>query len=356
MQRLCTISAQRAYMHATSVSTRRIGVAFDIDGVLLRGYKPLPHARDSLLALARAHIPFIFLTNGGGELESVKAATLSRVLDLPVHADQVVLSHTPLRRVLGSTYASQRVLVMGCRDVMTVARSYGVTRPVSVPMLTSDDPSRYPFVHYDHTPLPQGEREQPFGCVAILHDPNDWGAEIQVAIDVIRGGWPLGSGGSVQRIPVYASNFDVIFAGTYPVPRLAAGSFIIALKAVWQRVCGSDLVVTQCGKPSEMTFTYAREQLRAWADMLAATSPYAGVAGVSTPAARVAGEWDQLFMIGDNPAADVQGANAAGQPWHSILVRTGVFTGESNDPTWPAKTVVPSVREAVDYVLSSQRR
>ena len=28
-------------------------------------------------------------------------------------------------------------------------------------------------------------------------------------------------------------------------------------------------------------------------------------------------------MIGDNPAADVRGANSAGDPWRSILVCTG---------------------------------
>ena len=30
-----------------------------------------------------------------------------------------------------------------------------------------------------------------------------------------------------------------------------------------------------------------------------------------------------IFAVGDNPAADVRGANAAGAPWTSILVRTG---------------------------------
>ena len=30
-----------------------------------------------------------------------------------------------------------------------------------------------------------------------------------------------------------------------------------------------------------------------------------------------------IFAVGDNPAADVRGANAAGPPWVSCLVRTG---------------------------------
>ncbi len=30
-----------------------------------------------------------------------------------------------------------------------------------------------------------------------------------------------------------------------------------------------------------------------------------------------------IFAVGDNPAADVRGANLAGPPWVSVLVRTG---------------------------------
>ena len=31
----------------------------------------------------------------------------------------------------------------------------------------------------------------------------------------------------------------------------------------------------------------------------------------------------RIYMIGDNPAADIRGANQAGDPWRSILVCTG---------------------------------
>jgi len=37
----------------------------------------------------------------------------------------------------------------------------------------------------------------------------------------------------------------------------------------------------------------------------------------------------------DNPASDVRGANAAGGPWRSVLVRTGVFHGAGNDAGAP---------------------
>jgi HAD superfamily hydrolase (TIGR01450 family) len=160
---------------------RQVGVAFDIDGVLLRGYHPLPNARESLLRLIHDNIPFIFLTNGGGEREDLKAKKLAEVLALPVHPSQVILSHTPLRPAI-QQFADQKILVLGCRDVYDVAKSYGARRIFTVSDLARDDPTRYPFLHWDHVPLPgtASERAEPFGAVFILHDPNNWGVEMQV--------------------------------------------------------------------------------------------------------------------------------------------------------------------------------
>jgi ribonucleotide monophosphatase NagD (HAD superfamily) len=59
-------------------------------------------------------------------------------------------------------------------------------------------------------------------------------------------------------------------------------------------------------------------------------------------------------MIGDNPSADIRGANAAGPPWHSILVRSGVFSGSANDPVDPAHTAVDNVSEAIEFILNEQ--
>lgn len=61
--------------------------------------------------------------------------------------------------------------------------------------------------------------------------------------------------------------------------------------------------------------------------------------------------------MGDNPASDVRGANAAGAPWVSVLVRTGVFSapaGCNSDPD-PAHIVVEDLEEAVDAALHRAR-
>ena len=50
-------------------------------------------------------------------------------------------------------------------------------------------------------------------------------------------------------------------------------------------------------------------------------------------------------QVGDNPAADVRGANRAGPPWVSVLVRTGVFNGppgsnSEEDPAQVTETIL----------------
>ena len=59
-----------------------------------------------------------------------------------------------------------------------------------------------------------------------------------------------------------------------------------------------------------------------------------------------------FFGVGDNPKSDIRGANAAGDDWQSILVRTGLFQSEqSNDHHDPADHVCHSVVEAVNFIL-----
>ena len=323
---------------AAAPPTLPLGFSFDIDGVLLRGNTPLPHARESLLRLNDAGVPWVLLTNGGGELEWKKAEKLSSILDLQIDPEQVILSHTPLRPVVRS-FAEQRILVLGCRDVLSVARSYGALKLIDAPSLAADDPTRYPFIHSEFRPAPY--RDEPISAVFVLHDPNSWGSEIQLTLDVLRGGVPLGSGGSTQAVPLFVSNPDLLFAGIHPVPRLAAGAFLVALSAVWRDVTGSELVVSRYGKPSAETFNFAREQLGRWAA--------ACEGGTAAPR-----RFHRIFHVGDNPRADVRGANAAGDPWRSMLVRSGIFRGAGNDALDPAHLVFDGVGGAVDAALQQR--
>ena len=176
----------------------------------------------------------------------------------------------------------------------------------------------------------------PFGAVFILHDPNSWGAELQVALDVILGDSPLGSG-RAQSVPVYASNADLTFAGAHAVPRLAAGAFVRCLRMLFRDITGQELVVQQVGKPSLETSSYARSALAAWRADAAA-----------------GGAFDRLVHIGDNPAADMRMVLAAGDPWRGALVRSGIFRGPANDAEHPGHLVTDTVGDVIDALLAGE--
>jgi len=61
---------------------------FDIDGVLVRGKKPISAAKRALKRLLdkEGHfcVPTVFVTNAGNSLAKTKAEQLSRILDIKV--------------------------------------------------------------------------------------------------------------------------------------------------------------------------------------------------------------------------------------------------------------------------------
>ena len=61
-----------------------------------------------------------------------------------------------------------------------------------------------------------------------------------------------------------------------------------------------------------------------------------------------------VYMIGDNPESDILGANQYGVPashrgvqWHSLLVRSGVYTG--GVPAHEPEKILDDVWEAVQF-------
>ena len=62
----------------------KVGIVFDIDGVLLRGRNVIPTAQKAIRKLEENNIPFIYLTNGGCETEEQKAEKLKERLGVEV--------------------------------------------------------------------------------------------------------------------------------------------------------------------------------------------------------------------------------------------------------------------------------
>lgn len=113
---------------ATTV-TDKYAYAFDIDGVLIRGGRPIPEAIEAMKMLNGQNeygikVPYIFVTNGGGKTEAERCIDLSRQLEMEVSPGQFICGHTPMREMAEKF---KTVLVVGgegekCR---IVAEGYG---------------------------------------------------------------------------------------------------------------------------------------------------------------------------------------------------------------------------------------
>ena len=154
-----------------------------------------------------------------------------------------------------------------------------------------------------------------------------------------------------------------------PTPRLGCGAFAACLETLHRRVAGAPIPrVTWFGKPNAAPYDMALRALGdeagrlGWWDAAAlekgdAAAP-AAPAHYSPPALAslpLRQRFGAIFAVGDNPHADVAGANAAGAPWVSVLVRTGVFQGAGNSPDHPAAIVVDDVAAAVRSALHRSR-
>lgn len=200
-------------------------------------------------------------------------------------------------------------------------------------------------------------------AVFVYNDPRDWGLDAQVIMDVLlssngvlgtisekNGQADLPNKGYQQdgQPPLYFSNPDLWWAAAYPLPRLGQGGFREALEGVWAATTGGpskgvELKKNITGKPYQATYEFAEHQLirnRSRAFGGAITQPLRNV-----------------YMIGDNPASDICGANTFRSihksEWHSILVRTGVYRG--GEPAWKPNTIADDVQKAVEWGLKSSK-
>uniref|UniRef100_A0A2P2L4C8 Uncharacterized protein MANES_10G040600 n=1 Tax=Rhizophora mucronata TaxID=61149 RepID=A0A2P2L4C8_RHIMU len=163
-------------------------------------------------------------------------------------------------------------------------------------------------------------------AVFIVSDPVDWGRDIQVLCDVLRSGGLPGRGNGCQP-PLYFAADDLEYQAAFPSERLGMGAFRIALESVYNRIHQETLKYVSFGKPNPSVFKNAEEVL----NQLQYSNHNINFKHCEGPC-----PLKTLYMIGDNPLVDVKGSRLAGQPWFSILTRTGVFRGENNHPEYPA--------------------
>ncbi len=347
----------------------------------------------------------------GGTFEHSKAAQLSMMLQVPVHPDQVVLAHTPLRQ-LGPAYRNKLVLVTGNEDVPGVAHSYGFQHAVGVNHFLRREPSLWPHT-FVNTPegrtalrfAPMPSPSHPFHtstvadveAVMVFYDGIDWGAEMQVITDVLMRGreyrfqtnrpvfradndrfyGDIGAESTPDRDPfqplLIFTNNDFVWKNEQELPRYAQGTFRMCLQAAYEKLSGRPLFFTQFGKPANAQYDYGESVLMKFAASLSSGSSSVSTAQTASKRAPFSPTMngattnctsssnssatppllEKIFMIGDNPTSDIRGANAKG--WESVLVETGLFhrtSTRSNDERDPAKHVFPDVERVVDAIIS----
>lgn len=196
-------------------------------------------------------------------------------------------------------------------------------------------------------------------AIMVFNDPRDWGLDIQIIMDIL-----LSSSGVIGTIspnnsrddlpnrgylqdgqpPLYISNPDTLWAAKYHQPRLGQGAFSAALDGVWAAVTGgAKLQKKMFGKPCQLTYEYAERNLISQCRKNFGDEQFAGLKSV--------------YMIGDNPQSDIQGANnfksAYGSKWNSILLRTGVYSG--GEPAHKPTVIVDGVKDAVTWGLQQSK-
>ncbi|KIV77740.1 TIGR01456 family HAD hydrolase [Exophiala sideris] len=371
---------KRSFQRDSKQAVPDFAFAFDIDGVLVRSAKPIPHASTTLQFLHRNSIPFILLTNGGGKHESERVKDLSKKLSLSLDTSMFVQSHTPFAELVHGEKGLRNkcIMVVGgeggkCREV---AEKYGFTNVVTPGDIYAAHPEISPFSRpfkesYYGTfarPLPKPinasspEDSLKIDAVFVYNDPRDWGLDLQVIMDVMlshqgimgtyssKNGDPsLPNSGYLQdgQPRLYFSNPDLLWAADYHLSRLGQGGFRAAVAGVWQALTSSKnhptpkLYKKIIGKPYKLTYEFAEKQLLRHRDELFHEK---------APPLR------KVYMVGDNPESDIRGANSYESPhkveWVSLLTRTGVYQDRPGQrPNWEPRAIVDDVKAAVQYAL-----
>lgn len=293
----CSAQSRRS---SSSCGPNSFGLLFDIDGVLVRGRTPIPAAKQCFRKLVDGNgkykVPVVFVTNAGNSMRQTKAEQLSHLLEIEVSPDQVMLSHSPLR--VFTQFHEMCVLVSGQGPILEVAQNLGFQNVVTIDMLRK----AYPLLDVvDHNRRPKNVVTSPkelpqIEAVVLFGEPIRWETNLQLIMDVLltngRPGNPVTSL-HYPHIPVLACNMDLLWMAEAKNPRFGHGMFLVCLESLYKKITGHDLQYEALiGKPSVVTYNYAELLIRQQAESLGWTEPVR-----------------RLYAIGDNPMADIYGAN-----------------------------------------------
>jgi len=305
---------------------------------------------------------------------------MSELLGVSVSKHQIIMSHTPMQR-LAMEHRDHLVLVVGNELTPLIAQAYGFKYAVGPSQFLRREPSIWPHTYMNGAlagkvelcPMPSEDKTEahPFyhskltdvRAIFVFHDGLDWGTELQMVCDALRGetGRVLGAAAlntyprprdskPPPQTPIFFTNPDFVWKNEQSFPRFGQGAFRMSVEVLYKRLTGHHLHYTEIGKPTALTYSFAQQRLQELADQLALEPAATDATMLQQPSTL-----DRIYMIGDNPASDIRGANRAKGKWVSVLVETGVFMRHDehhNDPDDPAHHIFRDVSRAVDHILT----
>jgi HAD superfamily hydrolase (TIGR01456 family) len=201
-----------------------------------------------------------------------------------------------------------------------------------------------------------------FDAIFVFNDPRDWSLDATIMADLLfsHHGY-LGShsaartahAASVELPQLYWSNPDVLWAAKHHQPRIGQGGFRAAfwglLRAMNDASGGTPnrhWPETLYGKPNQVTMKYCEGKLM-------------GLHRQAHEHASLSPTLERVYMVGDNPRSDIQGANLRTAEsdkvkWAGLLVKTGVYSGEQLSGRLAPASVSPSVLQAVQWALGQE--
>lgn len=395
--------------------------AFDIDGVIKNGPQTIPYAREAMRMLNgdnkyRILVPYIFVTNGGGNPESERAKDLSKRLDCEINEEQIIQGHTPMKS-LASLY--KNVLVVGgvgdtCRKI---AEGYGFEN-VYIPLdVMYWNPAVSPYYTLSEEEKKICKKDVNFSktkidAILVFADSRNWAADEQIILELLlsKGGYMGTVSKNYNQGPaLYFAHSDFIWSTDYKLSRYGMGALQVSIAALYKETTGKELKVTRFGKPQRGTFKFAKKVLSNWrrdvleeyVEVLAeipdgededavtkrlaksinmgpmkkkCSSRRGSNTSMSSTESEESGDSDEgltfrvmnaigrqipqpstVYFVGDTSDSDIRFANSHDESWYSILVKTGVYQ-EGTVPKYQPKKIEDNVLEAVKFAIRREAK
>ncbi|KAJ9114088.1 hypothetical protein QFC22_005908 [Naganishia vaughanmartiniae] len=241
----------------------------------------------SLAISSDGPIPYVLITNGGGVPDDERRERLSKELGHQLTENQLVQSHTPIKRVAGQ-WKDKDILVVGGRrdECRRVAHSYGLKNAWIAQDVIAWRENIWPKTDltkrdYEYI-IPNDFSKTKIAAIVVAHDSHDWGRDITLICELlgsqdgvfgtrkkgkeemdsmVKGKQSAGRPEGETTMPLIFSNPDLEWQSDYPLPRFGQGAFRLATEQIYKATTGLDLQYQQYGKPHAVTYDFAQEMI-----------------------------------------------------------------------------------------------